>query len=244
MNDQPRDATEIGRGATTDRSLRDGVRFFEGAAPWIVSGTALALLVFGRIAYSVSGGDSLSFDERILLSLRDNGEIANPIGPEWLQGFVRDVTGLGGFGILAFLVLGVSGFLAATSRRREALEIFAISTTGWLMGHFMKFVFQRPRPDLVPHGAEVVSSSFPSGHAMTSAVVYLTLATVLARSTDDTRVKAYVLVLAIIVTIAVGFSRVYLGVHWPTDVLGGWSLGAAWVGLCWIAIRRFERTPA
>ncbi len=244
MSETPRDTDKIVRGADQDRRIDRSVRFAERSATWIMAGTALGLLIFGQIAYSITDGLGPSVDEQILLALRTNSDLSNPIGPLWLEGFMRDVTGLGGFGILSFLVLGVTGFLAATQRRREALEIFAISLSGWLLSHTMKFMFGRPRPELVPHGADVFSSSFPSGHAMVSAVVYLTLATVLARSTSDVRVKVYVIGLALVTTVAVGFSRVYLGVHWPSDVLAGWALGAAWVGVAWIAIRWIEGRAA
>ncbi len=225
-------------------SWKKTVRLLTRQFPWVVAGTALGLLMFGRTAFLMSTGDSNGFDQRVLLAMRTAGDLTDPIGPLWLAGFMRDVTGLGGFGVLSFIVLAVTAFLAATQRRREALEIFAMSFSGWLLSHAMKFVFQRPRPDLVPYGADVFSSSFPSGHATVSAVVYLTLAAVLARSTDDVRVKAFVVSLAILLTVAIGFSRVYLGVHWPTDVLAGWSLGAAWVGLCISVVRHLERSQA
>lgn len=224
--------------SNTSQSGRFAIRQF----PWIVGATALGLLIFGRIAFIMASGNGDAFDKQILLALRTTGDLTDPIGPPWLAGFMRDITGLGGFGILSFLVLAVTAFLAATHRRREALEIFAMSFSGWLLSHAMKFIFQRPRPDLVPHGADVFSSSFPSGHAMVSAVVYLTLAAVLARTTDDVRVKAFVVGLAILLTAAIGISRVYLGVHWPTDVLAGWALGAAWVGLCISAVRHLEQS--
>ena len=100
----------------------------------------------------------------------------------------------------------------------------------------MKWVFSRPRPDLVPHGAEVYTASFPSGHSMMSAVVYLTLGALLARTQSDRSVKTYVLAMAVVLTVLVGTSRVYLGVHWPTDVLAGWALGGAWALVCWSAM--------
>jgi undecaprenyl-diphosphatase len=103
---------------------------------------------------------------------------------------------------------------------------------GVLISQTMKWAFARPRPDLVPHGAEVFTASFPSGHSMMSAVVYLTLGALLARTQADPAVKTYVLVMAVVLTVLVGASRVYLGVHWPTDVLAGWALGGVWALIC------------
>ena len=105
----------------------------------------------------------------------------------------------------------------------------------------LKIGFDRPRPDLVPHEAIVYTASFPSGHAMLAAVVYLTLGALLARVQPRRLLKLYLLGLAILLTVAVGASRVYLGVHWPTDVVAGWAVGAAWALLCWAAALWLQR---
>lgn len=207
----------------------------------VVATGASALFAIVALLGLALDGDVLGFDQRILLALRSDGDVADPIGPKWLQGYMRDVTALGGFPVLSILVLGVAGFLAASGRRVMALRIFAVSLSGWLLMNGIKFLVQRPRPDLVPHGADVYASSFPSGHAMTSAVVYLTLAAALARASDDAQVRTFIMVFAIALIAMIGFSRVYLGVHWPTDVLAGWALGAAWAGLAWTAFERFDR---
>jgi undecaprenyl-diphosphatase len=235
----PRDIGSVGQAAArTARIFKIGADF-ETSAPWMLAISAIALLGFIGLADLVMDGDTRDVDERILLALRSAPD--DPIGPKWLEAYMRDVTALGGFAVLSIIVLGVSGFLAATNRQRIALRIFAISLSGWLLTHAVKLVFLRPRPDLVEHGADFYATSFPSGHAMTSAIVYLTLGAALARTTDDGRVKLYVLALAIALTVTIGFSRVYLGVHWPTDVLGGWALGAAWVGVAWQAFRVIDR---
>jgi undecaprenyl-diphosphatase len=100
---------------------------------------------------------------------------------------------------------------------------------------------QRPRPDIVPHIVYASSTSFPSGHSMMSAVTYLTLGALLARSQARKRLKAYFLLLAAFLSLIVGVSRVYLGVHWPTDVLAGWTAGTVWAMLCWVATRWLQR---
>jgi undecaprenyl-diphosphatase len=110
-----------------------------------------------------------------------------------------------------------------------------------LLSTLLKMGFDRPRPDLVPHGALVYTASFPSGHATLSAVVYLTLGALLARVQPRLVLKLYLLGLAILLTVMVGVSRVYLGVHWPTDVLAGWAVGAAWALLCWATALWLQR---
>jgi undecaprenyl-diphosphatase len=107
---------------------------------------------------------------------------------------------------------------------------------GVLIGQTMKWAYARPRPELVPHGAEVFTASFPSGHSMMAAVVYLTVGALLARTQADRGVKVYILVVAVLLTVLVGASRVYLGVHWPTDVLAGWALGGLWALVCLVAM--------
>jgi undecaprenyl-diphosphatase len=230
----PRDPSVLRNDADEKSAQRNFARDFQQRAPWIFAATAAASLGFIAVASLMVAGETNAFDRWLLVALRQGGDLAEPIGPEWLKGYMRDITALGGFGVLSFLVLTVSGFLYAINKRREAAIIFGISLSGWFISQTSKLIFSRPRPDVVPHNAEVFSASFPSGHAMVSAVVYLTLASVLSRTTDDPRIKLYVLSLAFLMTAAIGFSRVYLGVHWPSDVLGGWALGAAWVGLCWL----------
>jgi undecaprenyl-diphosphatase len=112
--------------------------------------------------------------------------------------------------------------------------------SGVIVTAVLKDMFQRPRPDLVPHSAYVFTTSFPSGHSMLSAVTYLTLGALIARSHERKRIKFYFLLAAALVTFLVGVSRVYLGVHWPTDVLAGWTAGAAWAMLSWLAARSLQ----
>ena len=101
-----------------------------------------------------------------------------------------------------------------------------------LLSTVLKISFNRPRPG-VPHLARVFTPSFPSGHATLSAVTFLTLGVLLARASRDRRLKIYFVALAIFLTVAVGISRVYLGLHYPSDVLAGWSIGSMWAILCW-----------
>ena len=159
-----------------------------------------------------------------------------PIGPKWFEEMMRDITALGSTGVLTLMMLSVIGFLAMTRKGYAALLVLVSVVGGTLISQTMKFAFARPRPELVPHGAEVYTASFPSGHSMMSAVVYLTLGALLARTQPDRGVKVYILTIAVVLTVLVGISRVYLGVHWPTDVLAGWSLGGVWALLCWLVM--------
>jgi undecaprenyl-diphosphatase len=197
---------------------------------------AAALYAFARLADEVAEGGTRAFDERILLALRTPGNLADPIGPSWVEEMMRDFTALGGTGALALMVLAVCGFLAMTRKGHAALAVLVAVVSGVLLSQTMKWAYARPRPELVPHGAEIYTASFPSGHAMMSAIVYLTLGALLARTQPDQAVKAYILSVAVILTVLVGASRVYLGVHWPTDVLAGWALGGLWALTCWLVM--------
>lgn len=198
----------------------------------ILFSTGLLLLAFAEIADDVGEGDTRAFDERLLLALRMR-DLADPIGPRWFEQSVADITALGGFAVLALLTLLAIGYLLALKKWGGALLLLIATLGGAALSEGMKLGFNRPRPDLVAHVVETTSMSFPSGHAMLSAATYLTLGALLARAQERRRLRGYVMGAAILITLLIGLSRVYLGVHWPTDVLGGWCLGAAWAMLCW-----------
>lgn len=197
----------------------------------VILGAAL-LLGFAGVANLASRGSAPAFDEWLIIALRTPGNLADPIGPAWLEEMMRDFTALGSTGVLTVMVLAIAGFLAMTGKGHAAVLVLASVAGGVLVSQTMKWAYARPRPDLVPHAAEVFTASFPSGHSMMSAVVYLTLGALLARTQPDRGAKAYILAVAVMLTVLVGASRVYLGVHWPTDVLAGWALGALWALVC------------
>ena len=217
---------------------------------------AAAILVLGSLSFlwiaeEVVEGDTLRLDERIVLAMRVPGDPSQPIGPAWVEEMFRDFTGLGGVGVLGFLTAATLGYLWLQGRRRAALYLLLAIGGGLLVSLALKAGFHRPRPDLVSHGSMVYTASFPSGHSMLAAIVYLTGGAMLALVHGRRSVRIYIIGCALLATLLVGLSRVYLGVHWPTDVLAGWAGGAAWAALCWLIARElqvrgvagFERAP-
>jgi undecaprenyl-diphosphatase len=196
---------------------------------------------FAQLAEEVSEGDTQSLDEHLLLLLRTPADPATPIGPTWVQELMRDLTALGGTAILTLTTFAVAGFFLLRGKRGTMLYLLVAVGGGLLLSTLAKEFFARPRPDLVPHGSFVHTASFPSGHSMLSAVTYLTLGVLVARALPQRRLKIYVLTLAGLVTVLVGVSRVYLGVHWPSDVLAGWLAGLAWACLCMLGARWLAR---
>ncbi len=193
---------------------------------------ALLLVGVGNLASEVVEGDTLAFDRWIVSAMRDPANPGTPVGPAWLTKAMVDLTALGGGAFLTLLTLATAGYLIAARKRGTAAFVVIAIASGGLVVNLLKWIFVRARPDLVPHLVSVDSASFPSAHAMNSAVTYLTLGVLLSRTQKDRRLKAYLIGTALFLTLIVGFSRVYLGVHWPTDVLAGWAVGAAWAILC------------
>jgi undecaprenyl-diphosphatase len=211
---------------------------------WLFVGLGLCVLLFGfvSLAGEVTEGDTQAFDTKILEALRDPVDPSRPIGPVWIEGPLLDLTAIGGPTVLGLVVVVVTGFLVLQTRYRTAIVVAITFLSGELLNAAMKHVFNRPRPSVVPHLRVVYTTSFPSGHAMESAIVYLTLAAILMRASQSRATKIYILGIAVLLTTLVGISRVYLGVHYPTDVLGGWIVGFTWASICWHAARRFEGT--
>ncbi|MBK1816990.1 phosphatase PAP2 family protein [Luteolibacter yonseiensis] len=177
-------------------------------------------------------GEQQDFDRTLLLALREPGDLSDPIGSDGWEEMARDITALGGVTVLTGMTVSVIGLTLILRKPRLGSFIAVAVTSGVLISNLLKSCFDRPRPDLVPHDMLVTSASFPSGHAMMSAVVYLTLGTIVASMQRKLAVRLYLIGLAISISVLVGASRVYLGVHWPTDILAGWSLGGAWAMSC------------
>jgi undecaprenyl-diphosphatase len=199
------------------------------------------LWTFVWVAAAVTDGEVRDLDRAILLAMREASDRADPIGPPWVEEMGRDLTALGGATILA-LVSGFAALFLWMARRRRTVGFLALAFGGGqLMSFLLKRGFARPRPELVPHGVVVYSASFPSGHSMMSAIVYLTLGALVARVLPQRGMKILVLLGALVATGLTGVSRVYLGVHWPTDVVAGWAIGAAWALALWLAADALDR---
>lgn len=218
-------------------------------------GATIALLVvavggwgFLSIADEVAEGETRALDLSVLRALRVDGQPHELIGPQWLHIAATDVTALGSVTVLSLIILLAFALLASLRRWAEGLLLVAGAGGGLAISQTLKRVFERERPDLVYRAVEAVNASFPSGHAMLSAVVFLTLGVLAARFADRRRVKVLGVGAAVLISLLVGMSRVYLGVHWASDVLAGWCVGAAWAMTCWLAAffvqRRFGRPLA
>ena len=199
-----------------------------------------ALLFFVFIFLDIaSGGRKL--DSAILIGLRTPGNLAKPMGPGWMLQSAIDLSALGGFTFIWLFTALTTGFLALV-KRWAALAIFLAAIVGAsVLNALFKFSFHRDRPMVVPHLAEVSNSSFPSGHAMISAATYMTVGALLAHTQPSRAVRIYLLSVAAVLSVLIGLSRLYLGVHWPSDVLAGWAFGSAWALLFWIISRSAEQ---
>jgi len=224
------------------RRLLSAFRRVRPDLAWLLIGLAacVLVLVFLKLASEVTEGDTQALDVSILRALRSAHDVSQPIGPDWMKFALLDLTALGSRTVLVLVVLAVAGFLLLQGAYRTMVTVILTSASGLFASSLLKSAFLRPRPSIVPHLREVTASSFPSGHAMDSAIVYLTLAALLMRIVKGRLTKAYCLAIAIAATFLVGTSRVFLGVHYPTDVLGGWIFGFIWASLCTLAARRFE----
>jgi undecaprenyl-diphosphatase len=208
--------------------------------------TTLLMLVavgLGFIALSDEVGEreTQHFDERVLLLLRQADNREEPLGPRWMAEAARDVTALGSVSVLALVVGVVGGFLILVRRWRTLALVVGSTVGGAGVNALLKELFARPRPTVVPHLTHVLTESFPSGHAMLSAIVYLTLGALLAQLVERRWLKAYLVGVALALTLLIGLTRVYLGVHYPTDVLGGWMAGLGWALLTALVARAVKR---
>lgn len=190
----------------------------------VVSLIGAGLWGFAELADEIEDGETHEFDRAVMLAIQG--------GPQWLDLVARDITSLGGTAVLVLLTVAALGYLLLVRKWSAAIFVAVSIVGGTLISTALKHIFDRPRPDVVPHAVEVTSASFPSGHAMLAMTTFLTLGAVLAEVQPTRSSRVYLISWAVLLALLVGTSRVYLGVHWPTDVLAGWCVGSAWALLC------------
>jgi len=233
------------RKRTTDVALLERLWTFGRAelgalAALFIAG--LGVSIFLWIADEMQEEGPHGIDERVLMFLRPGANPHDALGPAWLQQAATELTTLGGTTNLSLIVLIAIAFLLLHRRVASALFVLTAVLGGTGISEIIKAMFGRDRPPLIYRAVVSTNASFPSGHAMLSTITYLTLGALLAQVMPGRRQKVFVFTTAVILALIIGASRVYLGVHWLTDVLAGWSLGAAWAMICWLAawsIRRF-----
>ncbi len=207
----------------------------------IVLSVLAGILIFISIADEVVEGETQHFDNLVLKSLRQPGDLSTPAFPGWVTDAMKDITSLGSGTVIALVTLFVTGYLLLR-KKYYWLGLMLIATIGGaLLVWGLKEIIGRTRPTVVTHLLEEKSLSFPSGHSMMSAIVYLTQAALLSRIEDNRKAKIYIISVALLLTFLIGLSRIYIGVHYPTDVLAGWIAGISWALLCWYASALLER---
>ncbi|PAY18704.1 phosphoesterase [Rhodopirellula sp. SM50] len=219
------------------------VRFFRDREPIVLLGLLVVVLAawgFIELTDEVLEGSTDSIDRWVVLSLRDSSNVSDPVGPTWMEEAGRDLTALGGIAVMLIAVVSAAGFLAINRAYRTMVVLVVSTLSGMGVSLWMKSLFARPRPDFVPHLSHVYTSSFPSGHSMMAALVYLTLAALIAPVLRHFWLRFYALAVAVTLTVLVGISRVYMGVHYPTDVLAGWAAGLVWALACWLIARAIK----
>ena len=195
---------------------------------------------FLELASEVMEKETRHFDEAVLLAMREPGNPSDPLGSERIEEMARDLTALGGVTLLTGVTFVSFGIALFAGRIRLAVAGVVSVLAGSMILSLLKQGYDRPRPELVGHGTSVYNASFPSGHSMMSAMVWLTLGILLARTQTKKRVRVFIVAISVLITLLVGISRVYLGVHWPTDVLAGWTLGGAWAVMFWLIAMKVD----
>lgn len=213
----------------------------------LVLAVGLFLLAFREIGEAVGAGDARAFDHAVYESVRPRESPEHSLAVAWANIAANDFSAMGSVSVLAFIVVMVCGLFLCLRRRGEAVLLLIASGGGLALTNLLKDLFHQDRPPLTPEQLAGLNGSFPSGHAMLSATVYLTLGALIGHFAERRLIRLYILGVAILLTAMIGLSRIYLGLHWTTDVLGGWCVGAAWA-LGWRAAalgwRRLRRRPS
>ena len=228
----------------------DALRFARAEAPALIAlGVATtAVLWFVEIADDSTEADGQGFDQAVLMAMRPNPAMPDqPWGPWWLHEAAADLTSLGGISVLTLFALAAVGFLLISRKWLSAALLVVGLAGGVMLSEGLKVLFERARPPAQYQLVETLNASFPSGHALLSTVFYLTLGVMLTNAFPQRRLKAYALGVAVVIAVVIGLTRVYLGAHWASDVLGGWCVGVAWAMILWLiahALQRFQRRRA
>jgi len=211
-----------------------------------IYGSVLVLLlvsILTVLAVMVSKGATQAFDSSFIMELRNGQNPSLPLGPAWLKEMGRDVTSLGSYVFLLFVVFSSLGYLMILRKRGEAALLLMAFVGGSLLSAFLKVLVSRPRPNIATD-VQVFTASFPSGHATLATVTFLILGVIFAGAHENKALKVYLVAIMALLTLMVGLSRLYLGVHYPTDVIAGWCLGGAWATACGLFASRLRERSA
>lgn len=234
----------LARQADTKPSQRGRLHLPRGSQPLVLLLCGSGLLLFGYLTREMSEGETQRLDAAILIGMRTAGNLAVPLGPVWLPQSAVDISALGGFTVLWLLTSAVVVYLLLKRKLVDAAIVAGSLGSASLLNTGLKVLVHRGRPEVVPHLVQVTNASYPSGHAMLSATAYLTIAALLAHGESSRGARLFILGLAAVLVVLIGLSRLYLGVHWPSDVLGGWCLGSAWALAVWTVSQRFRGDTA
>ena len=205
---------------------------------------AIFSIAFAALSILVVNGTTDNFDHYVVASFRLSVSPDSAlVGPAWFQEMARDLTSLGSSSVLSIVTMAASGYLLLARRKYEVPWVLTNTVGIALLSNSLKYFFTRHRPDAFDVTTQVFTSSFPSDHAAISLVTYFAVAFIIVPFAARPSEKVFVLTFAFSLVLLIGSSRVYLGVHYPADVLAGWLLGATWFTFCWIVLNRgLERT--
>ncbi len=206
---------------------------------WVFAIVVIVIALGGWVWLTFNGAFE-AFDHSLLLLFREGSDPATLVGPSWLASVVTGITHIGDSIFLIVLSVGVLGYGVYQRKKLEVLTLVGCIGGVFLLTPLLKNLFGRPRPDIVDHLVHASSASFPSGHTLRSAVVYIALFFILQRLLSVHSLTKYSPIVGILI-VAIGSSRVVLGVHWPSDIIGGWLIAGLWLLLWWPLLRLQKR---